>query len=84
MQATSTFWAATHLLPRAELATIPQMKEETQGFRIIPNIQIFISEIALFYTCLPLNLGALVQSGAVTCSLLLPGSHQIKSLENPF
>ena len=57
MQATSTFWAATHLLPRAELATIPQMKEETQGFRIIPNIQIFISEIALFLYLSPFKPG---------------------------
>ena len=47
MQATSTFWAATHLLPRAELATIPQMKEEMQGLHMTPNFKIFISETAL-------------------------------------
>ena len=37
VQVTSTFWAATQPHPRAELATIPQMKEEMQGF-IWPQI----------------------------------------------
>ena len=37
MQVTSTFWAATNSLPRAELAIIPTMKEEIQGFHMTPN-----------------------------------------------
>ena len=36
---TSTFWAATHLFPRAELAIIPTMKEEIQGFHMTPNFK---------------------------------------------
>ena len=34
----STFWGATQSLPRAELATIPPMKEEMQGFPMTPNV----------------------------------------------
>ena len=34
---TSSFGAATHSLPRAELAIIPTMKEEIQGFHMNPN-----------------------------------------------
>ena len=34
---TSTFWGATHLFPRAELAIIPTMKEEIQGYHMNPN-----------------------------------------------
>ena len=36
---TSTFWAATHLFPRAELAIINAMKEEIQGFHMTPNFK---------------------------------------------
>ena len=39
MQVTSTFWAATHSLPRAELSIIPTMKEEIQGFHMAPNFK---------------------------------------------
>ena len=39
MQMTSTFWAATHSLPIAELAIIPTMKEEIQGFHTTPNFK---------------------------------------------
>ena len=35
----STFWAATHLFPRAELAIIPTMKEEIQGFHMTLNFK---------------------------------------------
>jgi hypothetical protein len=45
--ALSTFWAATQSIPRAELATIPPMKEEMQGFHMTPNFEIFISEKTL-------------------------------------
>ena len=33
----STFWSATQLLPRAEVATIPPMKEEMQCFHMTQN-----------------------------------------------
>ena len=39
MQVTSTFWAATHSLPKAELATMPTMKEELQSFHMTPNLK---------------------------------------------
>ena len=48
MQVTSTFWAATQPLPRAERATIPHMKEEMQGFHMNPISKMFFGEIALF------------------------------------
>ena len=45
----STFWAVTQSISRAELATIPSMKEEMQGFHMTPNFEIFICEITLFW-----------------------------------
>ena len=39
MQVTSTFWAAIHSLPRAQLAIIPTMKEEIQGFLMTSNFK---------------------------------------------
>ena len=48
MQVTSTFWAATQPLPRAERATIPHMKEEMEGFHMNPISKIFFGEKALF------------------------------------
>ena len=39
MQVTLTIWAATQSLPRAELAIIPPMKEEIQGFHMTPNFK---------------------------------------------
>ena len=36
---TSTFWAATHSLSKAELAIIPTIKEEIQGFHMTPNFK---------------------------------------------
>ena len=48
MQVTSTFWAATQQLPRAERATIPHMKEEMEGFYTNPIYEIFFGEKALF------------------------------------
>ena len=48
MQVTSTFWAATQPLPRAERATIPHMKEEMQGFHMNQISEIFFGEKALF------------------------------------
>ena len=43
----SIFWHATHLLLRAELASIPQMKEEMQGFHMTQIAEIFLGKIAL-------------------------------------
>ena len=57
---TSTFWVVTQPLPRAELATIPPMKEEMQGFHMTPRNKIFISEISLLnhlYTFKPVAPG---------------------------
>ena len=48
MQVTSTFWAATQPLPRAERATIPHMKKEIEGFHRKPIYEIFFGEKALF------------------------------------
>ena len=48
MQVNSTFWAATHPLPRAERATIPHMKEEMQGFHMNQISKIFFVEKGLF------------------------------------
>ena len=42
MQVTSTFWATTRSIPRAELATIPPMKEEMHGFHMTQNLIIYI------------------------------------------
>ena len=39
IKVTYTFWAATHSLSRAELAIIPTMKEENQGFHMNPNFK---------------------------------------------
>ena len=47
MQGTSTFWVVTQPLPRAERATIPNLKEERRGFYMSPNAEIFIGEIGL-------------------------------------
>ena len=47
MQGTSTFWVVTQPLPRAERATIPNLKEERLGFHMSPIAEIFIGEIAL-------------------------------------
>ena len=47
MQVTSTFWAATQPLLRAERATIPNLEEERQGFPMNPIAEIFLGEIAL-------------------------------------
>ena len=47
MQVTSTFWVVTQPLPKAERATIPNLKEEKQGFHMSPIAEIFIGEIAL-------------------------------------
>ena len=48
MQVTSTFWAATQPLPRAERATIPHMKEKMQGFHMNQISETFFGEKALF------------------------------------
>ena len=40
----STFWAATQSLSRAELAAIPPMKEEMQGFHMTPIAEIFLGK----------------------------------------
>ena len=47
MQVTSTFWAATQPLLKAERATIPNLKEERQGFNMRPIAEIFYGKIAL-------------------------------------
>ena len=47
MQVTSTFWAATQPLLRAERATIPNLEEERQGFPMNPIAEIFLGKIAL-------------------------------------
>ena len=39
IKVTSTFWAATHSLSKAELAIIPTIKEEIQGFHMNPNFK---------------------------------------------
>ena len=46
-QVTSTFWSVTQSLHGGEHATIPHMEEDSQSFHMIPNAQIFISEITL-------------------------------------
>ena len=46
-QVTSTFWSVTQSLHGGEQATIPHMEEDSQSFHMIPNAQIFISEITL-------------------------------------
>ena len=43
----STFWAATQPLLRAERATIPNLKVERQGFHMSPIAEIFYGKIAL-------------------------------------
>ena len=47
MQVTSTFWVVTQPLPTAERTTIPNLKEEKQGFHMSPIAEILIGEIAL-------------------------------------
>ena len=47
-QATSTFWAVTQPFLGAEQATVPDLKEERQGFHMNPFAEIFFCEIALF------------------------------------
>ena len=47
MQVISTFWATTQPLPRAEIPTIPQMKEKIQGFHMTPIASILFGEIGL-------------------------------------
>ena len=42
MQGTSTFWVVTQPLLRAERATIPNLKEERQGFHMSPIAEIFL------------------------------------------
>ena len=37
IKVTLTFWASTHPFPKAELAIIPTIKEEIQGFHLTPN-----------------------------------------------
>ena len=47
MEVTSTFWVVTQPLPTAERTTIPNLKEEKQGFHMSPIAEIFIGEITL-------------------------------------
>ena len=51
MQVTSTFWAAIHSLPRAELAIIPTMKEEIQGYHMNPNYKKLVHPIQRNLRC---------------------------------
>ena len=39
IKVTSTFWAATHSLLRAQQAIVPSIKEEIQGFHMTPNFK---------------------------------------------
>ena len=51
MQVTSTFWAAIHSLPRAELAIIPTMKEEIQGYHMNPNYKKLVHPVQRNLRC---------------------------------
>ena len=57
MQVTSTFWAATQPIPRAERATIPHMNEVMHGFYMNKISEIFFGEKALF-SALSQSMGA--------------------------
>ena len=46
MQVTSTFRVITQPLPTAEKTTIPNLKEEKQGFHMSPIAEILIGKIA--------------------------------------
>ena len=51
MQETSTFWAAIHSLSRAELAIIPTMKEEIQGYHMNPNYKNLVHPVQRNLRC---------------------------------
>ena len=51
MQVTSTFWAAIHSLPRAELAIIPTMKEDIQGYHMNPNYKRLVHPVQRNLRC---------------------------------
>ena len=44
---TSTFWVVTQPLPTAERATIPNLKEDRQGFHMAPKIEVFDAEMTV-------------------------------------
>ena len=51
MQVTSTFCATIHSLPRAELAIIPTMKEEIQGYHMNPNYKKLVHPVQRNLRC---------------------------------
>ena len=53
-QVTSTFWSVTQSLLGGEQATIPHLKEDSQGFRVTPISEIFLGKEACYGPIIPL------------------------------
>ena len=56
-QVTSTFWDGTQSLLGGEQATILHLKEDSQGFKMIPFGEFFFGEIGLIQALSPFKPG---------------------------